>query len=49
MLIIVHACLIMANKFLHSKPIIGTILFQLSFASEVFLMDLVLLSLEKDF
>ena len=46
-LIIVNACLIIEKKSLNSKLTIRRLSFQLSFVSKVYLMDLVLLSLEN--
>ena len=40
-------CFLMEQKSLSLKPTIKTVTFQLNFVSEVYLMDLVLLSLEK--
>ena len=46
-LLIIVICLLMEKKSLNSRLTIKTITFQLSFLLEVYLMDLVLLSLEK--
>ena len=40
-------CLLMEKKSLNLKPTIKMLTFQLDFAEETFLMDLVILSLEK--
>ena len=46
-MLIIVICLLMENKSLNLKLIIKMLTFQLNFVSEVYLMDLVLLSLEK--
>ena len=44
---IVVICLLMEKKSLSLKPTIKMLTFQLNFVSQVYLMDLVLFSLEK--
>ena len=44
---IIVICLLMEKKSLNLKPAIKMLTFQLNFVSEVFLMDLVLLSPDK--
>ena len=46
-MLIIVTCLLMENKSLNLKLTIKMLAFQLNFVSEVFLKDLVLLSLEK--
>ena len=46
-MVIIAICLLMENKSLSLKSRIKMLTFQLNFVLEVFLMDLVLLSLEK--
>ena len=46
-ILIIVICLLMEKKILNLKMTIKMLTFQLNFVSEVFLMDLVLLSLEK--
>ena len=46
---IIVICLLMEKKSLHLKLTIKMLNVQLNFVSEVFLMDLVLLSIEKYF
>ena len=46
-MLVIVICLLMDMKYLYLKLIIKMLTFQLSFVSEVYLMDLVLLSLEK--
>ena len=46
-MLIIVICLLMEKKSLYLKPAIKTLTFQQNFVSEVYLMDLVLLSLEK--
>ena len=46
-MLIIVICLLMENKYLNLKLTIKMLFFQLNFVSEVYLMDLVLVSLEK--
>ena len=46
-MVIIVICLLMERNSLSLKPTIKILTFQLSFVLEVFIMDLVLLSLEK--
>ena len=47
MMLIIVVCLLMEKKSLSLKPTIKMLTFELNFVSKVFLMDLVILSLEK--
>ena len=42
-----NSCLLMEKKYLSLKPTINMLTFQLNFVSEVYLMDSVLVSLDK--
>ena len=46
-ILIIVILLLMEKRYLNLKPTIKVLTFQLNFVSEVYLMDLVLLSLEK--
>ena len=46
-MLIIVICLLMEKKYLSLKPTIKMLTFQLNFVSEVYLMDLRLLNLEK--
>ena len=48
-MLIIIICLLMEKKSLSLKPTTKMLTFQLKFNSEVYLIDLVLLSLEKNF
>ena len=48
-MLIIIICLLMEKKSLSLKPTTKMLTFQLNFNSEVYLIDLVLLSLEKNF
>ena len=48
-MLIIVICLLMENKSLSLKLTIKMLTFQLNFVSEVYLMDLVLKNLEKNF
>ena len=49
MMPLIVICLLMKKKSLNLKPAIELLAFHLNFVSEVFLMDLVILNLEKYF
>ena len=48
-MLIIVVCLLMEKEYLSLKPTIKTLTLRLNFVSKVYLMDLVLLSLEKYF
>ena len=48
-MLIIAICLLMEKKYLNLKLTTNVLAFQLNFLSEIYLMDVVILSLEKYF